>query len=81
MLNTPMIEFNREVDASGLHCPLPLLRLKKALMEMTSGDVVKVIATDPAAHLDFGVYTDQAGHQIIELIKQENTQIFYIKKK
>jgi tRNA 2-thiouridine synthesizing protein A len=81
MLNTAMIEFDREVDASGLHCPLPLLRLKKALMEMTSGDVVKVVATDPAAHLDFGVYTDQAGHQIIELIKQSSTQIFYIKKK
>ena len=76
-----MIEFNRELDASGLHCPLPLLRLKKALMEMTSGDVVKVIATDPAAHLDFGVYTDQAGHQIIEFIKQPSMQIFYIKKK
>jgi tRNA 2-thiouridine synthesizing protein A len=76
-----MIEFNLEIDASGLHCPLPLLRLKKALMEMTSGDVVKVIATDPAAHLDFGVYTDQAGHQIIELIKQSHQQIFYIKKK
>jgi tRNA 2-thiouridine synthesizing protein A len=76
-----MIEFDREVDASGLHCPLPLLRLKKALMDMTSGDVVKVIATDPAAHLDFGVYIDQAGHQIIEFIKQSNTQIFYIKKK
>jgi tRNA 2-thiouridine synthesizing protein A len=81
VLNKAMIEFNREVDASGLHCPLPLLRLKKALMEMMSGDVVKVIATDPAAHLDFGVYTDQAGHQIIKFVKQSNAQIFYIKKK
>jgi tRNA 2-thiouridine synthesizing protein A len=76
-----MIEFNIEVDASGLQCPLPLLRLKKALMQMTSGDVVKVTATDPAAHLDFGVYIDQSGHQMIKLIKQSNTQIFYIKKK
>ena len=76
-----MIEFSLEVDASGLNCPLPLLRLKKALMEMTSGDVVKVIATDPAAHLDFGVYSDQTGHQIIEYIRQSNAQIFYIKKK
>ncbi|MDD5462634.1 MAG: sulfurtransferase TusA family protein [Methylococcales bacterium] len=76
-----MIEFNLEVDASGLLCPLPLLRLKKALMEISSGDVVKVIATDPAAHLDFGVYTDQAGHQIVEFIKHTNTQIFYIRKK
>jgi tRNA 2-thiouridine synthesizing protein A len=76
-----MIEFNLEVDASGLMCPLPLLRLKKALTGAVSGDVVKVIATDPAAHLDFGVYANQAGHQIIELIKQDNKQIFYIKKK
>ena len=76
-----MIEFSLEVDASGLNCPLPLLRLKKALTEMTSGDVVKVIATDPAAHLDFGVYSDQSGHQIIEFIRQSNAQIFYIRKK
>ena len=76
-----MIEFNLEVDASGLNCPLPLLRLKKALMDMASGDVVKVIATDPAAHLDFGVYSDQTGHQIIQLIIESNKQIFYFKKK
>jgi len=76
-----MIEFNLEVDASGLHCPLPLLRLKKALMGMSSGDVVKVIATDPAAHLDFGVYSDQTGHQIIQLIKESDKQVFYFKKK
>jgi tRNA 2-thiouridine synthesizing protein A len=76
-----MIEFNLEVDASGLLCPLPLLRLKKALIEISSGDIVKVIATDPAAHLDFGVYTDQAGHQIVEFIRHSNAQIFYIRKK
>lgn len=76
-----MIEFNLELDASGLNCPLPLLRLKKTLTEMTSGDVVKVIATDPAAHLDFGVYSDQTGNQIIEFIKESERQIFYIKKK
>lgn len=76
-----MIEFDIEVDASGLNCPLPLLRLKKALMEMASGDVVKVIATDPAAHLDLGVYTDQAGHQMIEFVRQTDIQVFYIRKK
>ncbi len=76
-----MTEFDFEVDASGLNCPLPLLRLKKMLMEMRSGDVVKVIATDPAAHLDFGVYSDQAGHRIVQFIKESDKQIFYIKKK
>ncbi len=76
-----MTEFKLEVDASGLNCPLPLLRLKKALMEVQSGDVVKIIATDPAAHLDFGVYVDQAGHRMLNFIRQESTQIFYICKK
>lgn len=76
-----MIEFNLEVDASGLNCPLPLLRLKKALQGMQSGEVVRVIATDPAAHLDFGVYSEQTGHRIIELLKESEKQIFFIKKK
>jgi tRNA 2-thiouridine synthesizing protein A len=76
-----MIEYKLEVDATGLLCPLPLLRLKKALTEMASGDIVKVIATDPAAHLDIGVYVDQSGHRIIEFTRQTNSQIFYIKKK
>ncbi|MDD5274706.1 MAG: sulfurtransferase TusA family protein [Methylovulum sp.] len=76
-----MIEFTIEIDASGLLCPLPLLRLKKALMAMESGDVVKVITTDPAAHLDFGVYVDQAGHELIELTRLSTAQVFYIKKK
>lgn len=76
-----MINFNLEVDASGLMCPLPLLRLKKALNEIASGEIVKVIATDPAAHLDIGVYTEQTGHKIINFIKETQLQIFYIKKK
>lgn len=76
-----MIEFDLEVDASGLNCPLPLLRLKKGLMSSESGDVIKVIATDPAAHLDIGVYTEQVGHEIIEFLTKGGKQIFYIKKK
>jgi tRNA 2-thiouridine synthesizing protein A len=75
------IEFALEVDASGLNCPLPLLRLKKALMEIQSGDVVKIIATDPAAHLDIGVYIDQCGHQLLELTREANVQVFFIRKK
>ena len=76
-----MIEFDLEVDASGLNCPLPLLRLKKGLIEIEGGGVVKIIATDPAAHLDIGVYADQTGHKIIEFLKENGKQIFYIRKK
>lgn len=76
-----MTNFDLEVDASGLNCPLPLLRLKKALQQMGSGEVVKVIATDPAAHLDFGVYADQSGNKILDFLKTQEQQVFYIKKK
>jgi len=76
-----MIEFDFEVDARGLQCPLPLLRLKKAIMEIESGAVVKVTATDPAAHLDFGVFVEQAGHHLLHNAKETDHQVFYIKKK
>jgi tRNA 2-thiouridine synthesizing protein A len=76
-----MIAFDLEVDACGLNCPLPLLRLKKALIDMSSGEIVRVMATDPAAHLDFGVFSEQTGNVILEFIKQADKQIFYIKKK
>lgn len=54
------LEFDFEVDACGLMCPLPLLRLKKALQALEQGKVVRVLATDPAAVLDFGVFVEQA---------------------
>jgi tRNA 2-thiouridine synthesizing protein A len=79
-MSETVIEVNLEVDASGLNCPLPLLRLKKALMEVQSGEVVKIIATDPAAHLDIGVYVNQTGHQMIGFIRQEKLQVFFIRK-
>lgn len=76
-----MVEFDLEIDACGLNCPLPLLRLKKGLMQIESGNIVKIIATDPAAHLDIGVFADQVGHKIIEFIKADGKQIFYVQKK
>lgn len=74
------IKFDLEVDASGLHCPLPLLRLKKALMEVQAGHVIKIIATDPAAHLDIGVYVEQTGHKLLEFKREQSKQVFIIKK-
>lgn len=75
-----MTEFNIAVDATGLHCPLPLLRLKKALKDMLSGEVVRMITTDPAARLDIGVYSEQTGHTIIEYKREDDRQIFYVQK-
>lgn len=75
-----MMTFTLEVDAVGLNCPMPLLKLKKALNQLNSADVVKILVTDPAAHLDFGVYCQQVTHEIIAITKNENVQTFYIKK-
>ncbi|MDR2688773.1 MAG: sulfurtransferase TusA family protein [Azoarcus sp.] len=62
------MEFDREVDARGLSCPLPILRLKKALAELENGQIVRVLATDPASVKDFEAFTRQTGH---ELLRQE----------
>lgn len=74
-------DFTIDVDASGLHCPLPLLRLKKAIKEIESGEVVRVIATDPAAHLDFGVYIEQVGHEMLDIVDEQDRKLFYVRKK
>ena len=76
-----MLKYDHELDASGLNCPLPLLRLKKVLMGMQSGEIVRVMATDPAAHLDIGVYSDQTGNRILEYFEENGTQLFLIQKK
>ncbi len=75
-----MIKFDLEVDATSLHCPLPLLRLKQALVAVEPAQIIKIIATDPAAHLDIGVYTEQTGHVIMQIIQENSCQIFYIQK-
>jgi len=75
-----MLEFDFEVDACGLMCPLPLLRLKKALQAMEPGKVVRVLATDPAAVLDFGVFIEQAGHGLVHRSEENGVLFFLIRK-
>jgi len=75
-----MLEFDFEVDACGLMCPLPLLRLKKALQGLDQGQVVRVLATDPAAVLDFGVFIEQAGHALLCRQEEEGVLCFLIRK-
>lgn len=75
-----MAHFDHEVDATGLYCPLPLLRLKKALSEIHSGEIIRILATDPAAHLDIGVFSEQSGHTLEEYYSKEKVQYFFIRK-
>jgi len=57
--------FDREVDARGLSCPLPILRAKKALAEMHSGQVLKIVATDPGSVRDFQAFARQTGNGLV----------------
>jgi tRNA 2-thiouridine synthesizing protein A len=59
------ITVHAEVDAIGLTCPLPILRAKKALATMTSGQVLRVLATDPGSIKDFSAFAVQTGNQIL----------------
>ncbi len=74
------MEFDRELDTSGLNCPLPLLRLKKMLNEMESQQIVHVIATDPASILDFGVFADQTDNEILDQRQENGRYHFWIRK-
>lgn len=69
------MQIDRELDARGLNCPLPILKAKKALAEMSSGQVLKVIATDAGSVRDFQAFAKQTGN---ELLHQETTGPDYV---
>ncbi|PKO44616.1 MAG: preprotein translocase subunit TatC [Betaproteobacteria bacterium HGW-Betaproteobacteria-22] len=75
------MEFDKEVDASGLNCPLPILRCKKGLNELSASQVLKIIATDPGSVKDFNAFCVQTGHALLQLDEDATTFTFYIKKR
>jgi TusA-related sulfurtransferase len=64
---------DKEIDTRGLNCPLPILRAKKALADMTSGQVLKIVATDPGSVRDFQAFARQSGNELVgqETVGQE----------
>lgn len=75
------MEFNKELDARGLNCPLPILKTKKALAEMASGEVLRVVATDPGAVRDFQAFAKQTGNELLAQSEQNREFIFFMKRK
>ena len=69
------------LDLSGLLCPLPVLKARKALLAMAPGEVLKVIATDPMSAIDMPHFCSEQGHTLLEQTKEANTFIFRIKRK
>ena len=60
------MQVQKEIDTRGLNCPLPILKAKKALADMSSGDVLKVISTDPGSVRDFQAFARQTGNELVE---------------
>ena len=68
------------IDASGLKCPLPVLKARKALQSLTDGDKLRVISTDPASPLDFKHFCNSKGHSLISVEEKEESFEFVIVK-
>lgn len=75
------MEFNRELDARGLHCPLPILKTKKALADMLSGQVLRVLATDSGSVRDFQAFAKQTGNDLLSQSEENREYVFFMKRK
>ena len=75
------MNFDKEFDASGLSCPLPIVKTKKALADMSPGQVLRVIATDPGSVADMAAFAEQTGNALLEQGNQDKKFVFFLRKK
>jgi tRNA 2-thiouridine synthesizing protein A len=75
------LSIDREVDARGLNCPLPILRTKKALNDMKSGQVLRILATDPSALRDFQAFAKQTGNELLQHVEQDGVFSFLVRRR
>lgn len=77
---TDTMHSDAELDTSGLYCPLPVLRAKKALDQMSDNSILKLIATDPGSQKDIEAYTQQSGNKLLDTDHSDDSFVFYIEK-
>ncbi|QPF73442.1 sulfurtransferase TusA family protein [Roseateles sp. DAIF2] len=75
------MDAHKELDTRGLNCPLPILKAKKALAEMESGQLLKVVATDPGSMRDFQAFARQTGNELVEQSTQADEFIHVLKRR
>ena len=74
------MHFDKQFDATGLACPLPMLKTKKALSGMNTGEVLRVIATDPGSVCDMAAFAEQTGHGLLQSGEEGGKYVFLLKK-
>ena len=72
---------HKEIDTRGLNCPLPILKAKKALSELASGQVLKVLATDPGSVRDFQAFARQTGNELLEQQTVNDEFVHYLRRR
>jgi tRNA 2-thiouridine synthesizing protein A len=75
------MKFDKELDARGLNCPLPILKTKKSLADLPSGQVLKVVSTDPGSVKDMQAFARQTGNDLLESGEEGKDFVFFLKKK
>lgn len=75
-----MMDVDRELDVRGLNCPMPILKTKKVLAEVGSGQLLRVIATDPGSLRDFQAFARQTGHELVEQT-HDNVEFVHVLRK
>jgi TusA-related sulfurtransferase len=75
------MQFDKEIDTRGLNCPLPILKAKKALAELYSGQVLKVVSTDPGSVRDFQAFAKQTGNELLEQETMETDFTHFLRRR
>ena len=75
------MSFDKELDTRGMNCPLPILKTKKALAELASGQVLKVVSTDAGSVKDMAAFANQTGNTLVSSSEEKGEYVFMMKKK
>ena len=75
------MQAQKELDTRGLNCPLPILKAKKALADMRSGEVLKIVATDPGSMRDFQAFARQTGNELLEQESANEEFVHYLRRR
>ena len=75
------MDVRKELDTRGLNCPLPILKAKKALADMASGDLLRVVSTDPGSMRDFQAFARQTGNELVEQLTAGSDFVHVLKRR
>ena len=75
------MQASKELDTRGLNCPLPILKAKKALADMASGDLLRIVATDPGSMRDFQAFARQTGNELVEQVVQGDEFVHLLRRR